>query len=59
MVIFCEECGEKYIIEDEEMKGSAMIFICNVCSEIIRIPAKETVTKKKQGEESSSPAENI
>ena len=59
MVIFCEECGERYIVEDEEIKGSAMIFICNVCNEIIRIPAKGTETKKNQREETSSPAENI
>lgn len=41
MIIFCEECGERYIIEDEDIKGSAMIFICNVCNEIIRVPARK------------------
>lgn len=59
MVIFCEECGEKYVIEDEEMKGSAMLFICSVCNDIIRIPARQTAKKENQREETSSPAENI
>ncbi len=59
MVIFCEECGEKYVVEDDEIKGSAMLFICNVCNDIIRIPAREPVNKKNQREEISSQAENI
>jgi len=59
MVIFCEECGERYVVEDDEIKGSAMLFICSVCNDIIRIPAREPVNKKKQREETSSPAENI
>lgn len=57
MIVFCEECGERYIIEPEEMKGSAMIFICRVCNDIIRIPAQEA--HKKQGEKAKSKAEKI
>ena len=41
MIIFCEECGEKYVIEAEELKGAAMIFICRNCNDIIRIPAQK------------------
>ncbi len=36
MIVFCEECGEKYIVEPTE-KSAALIFICNVCNEIIRV----------------------
>lgn len=57
MIVFCEECGEKYVIETEEMKGSAMIFICRVCNDIIRIPAQETY--HKQGEKAKKKAEKI
>ncbi len=57
MVIFCEECGERYVIEDDEMKGSAMIFICSVCNEIIRIPANKTKTEKQE-EKADSPVKN-
>jgi RNase P subunit RPR2 len=41
MIVFCEECGERYVIEADEIRGSAMIFICRVCNDIIRIPAHE------------------
>jgi len=57
MIVFCEECGERYIIESEELKGSAMIFICRVCNDIIHIPAQETYYK--QGEKAKSKAEKI
>jgi len=57
MVVFCEECGEKYVIETEEMKGTAMIFICRNCNDIIRIPAQEIC--QKQGENAKSEAEKI
>jgi RNase P subunit RPR2 len=41
MIIFCEECGERYVIEAEEFKDTAMIFICRNCNDIIRIPAQK------------------
>lgn len=40
MIVFCEECGERYVIETEEINSPAMIFICRVCNDIIRIPAQ-------------------
>ncbi len=54
MIVFCEECGERYIIESEEMKGSAMIFICRVCNDIIRIPAQEPYYKKAEKEKNQA-----
>ncbi len=42
MMVFCEECGERYIIEDDDLPGTSIIFICRVCNEIIRIPAGQT-----------------
>lgn len=57
MIVFCEECGERYVIEAEEMKGAAMIFICRTCNDIIRIPAQKT--HHKQEEKAKSEAEKI
>ncbi len=57
MIIFCEECGERYVIDEEELKGSSMIFICNVCNDIIRIPAPGNVNPKP-GEKTNGQADN-
>jgi len=42
MIIFCEECGEKYVLEDQDFKDSAMVFTCRVCKDIIRVPVPES-----------------
>jgi len=57
MIVFCEECGERYIIEAEETRGRAMIFICRACNDIIRIPAQGAYYKK--GEKAETKAEKI
>lgn len=57
MIVFCEECGERYVIDAEEIKGSAMIFICRVCNDIIRIPAHEK--HSSNNEKAKSQAEKI
>ncbi len=44
MVIFCEECGEKYILEPDQVKGAELIFICRSCNDIIKVPIQETHT---------------
>lgn len=46
MIVFCEECGERYVIEPEEIKGRVIIFICKVCNDIIKIPVPEVAVKK-------------
>jgi predicted Zn finger-like uncharacterized protein len=45
MVIFCEECGEKYIIEPNEVTGAAMIFKCRTCGDMIRVPIPGSASK--------------
>jgi RNase P subunit RPR2 len=47
MVIFCEECGEKYILEPDKVKGAELIFICRICNDIIRVPIQETQEKQR------------
>jgi len=54
MIIFCEECGEKYIIENEEIKGSEMVFTCRVCKEIIRVPVEKLNLKSDDKAKSKS-----
>lgn len=45
MIIFCEECGERYVIEPEEIKGRVMMFICRVCNDVIKVTLPENATK--------------
>lgn len=54
MIIFCEECGERYIIEPEDIKGSDMIFICRSCNDIIKIPSQRHVSDHRKEEEPQS-----
>lgn len=46
MIIFCEECGERYVIEPEEIKGRVMMFICRVCNDVIKVTLPEDAVKK-------------
>jgi hypothetical protein len=46
MIIFCEECGEKYILEPDEVKGTELIFICRICNDIISVSIQETQEKR-------------
>ena len=45
-VIFCEECGEKYILEPDKVKGAELIFICRICNDIISVPMHEPQEKQ-------------
>lgn len=37
MIIFCEECGERYFIEDNEIKDTVIMFDCRICNEPIKV----------------------
>jgi hypothetical protein len=45
MIIFCEECGERYVIEPEEIKGRVMMFICRSCNDVIKVTLPEHAAK--------------
>ena len=55
MIIFCEECGKRYVIEDQYTMGEKVItFNCRICRYLIKvktpnietmIPAKGETTK--------------
>jgi hypothetical protein len=47
MIVFCEECGEKYILEPEEVEGVEKYFIiCRICKDIISVPLQAKQEKK-------------
>ena len=39
MLLFCEECGEKYVFEDDDPSIEGTEFECRTCGEMIRVPA--------------------
>ncbi|NPU84477.1 MAG: hypothetical protein HPY65_08295 [Syntrophaceae bacterium] len=43
MIVFCEECGERIIIEPEEIKGSVIVMVCTACSDVIKITVPDVV----------------
>lgn len=45
MVIFCEECGEKYILEPDKVEVAELIFICGICNDIITVPRQSAQQK--------------
>jgi predicted RNA-binding Zn-ribbon protein involved in translation (DUF1610 family) len=40
MLLFCEECGEKYIIENTESSDQPIRFECRNCGEMITVPVQ-------------------
>jgi hypothetical protein len=43
MIVFCEECGEKHLVDPGSMKSDREIIRCRVCNEeIIVIRPRET-----------------
>ena len=46
MIVFCEECGEKYIIENKDIKEKLVMFNCRICDDLIRVslPGNMVVT---------------
>ncbi len=50
MIIFCEECGERYIIEEEIDPVKGLAFKCGKCHEMVRVmpPRAELIDKVKK-----------
>lgn len=53
MIVFCEECGERYIIELNEMKEKVIMFNCRVCMDPIKIVLPENIVVTPGGEGTS------
>jgi DNA-directed RNA polymerase subunit M/transcription elongation factor TFIIS len=37
MIIFCEECGERYVIEKYTIKEKNIVFNCKKCTYLIKV----------------------
>jgi DNA-directed RNA polymerase subunit M/transcription elongation factor TFIIS len=37
MIIFCEECGERYVIEQHKIKEKVIMFNCRICRYLIKV----------------------
>jgi len=37
MIIFCEECGERYVIEQYMIKEEVIVFNCKKCKYLIKV----------------------
>ncbi len=48
MIVFCEDCGERYIIEEQEIRGE-MTFKCTKCSFLIKVtPQPNSITNSQE-----------
>jgi len=43
MIVFCEECGERYIIEHDEIKEKVIMFNCRVCMDPIKVLLPDSI----------------
>ncbi|HVO67586.1 MAG TPA: hypothetical protein VMT12_14000 [Syntrophales bacterium] len=43
MIVFCEECGEKYIIENSEIKEKVIMFNCRICTDTIKVSVPDNM----------------
>lgn len=48
MIVFCEECGERIIIEPEEIRESVMVIVCRVCRDVIRITVPNAARQEQR-----------
>lgn len=52
MIVICEECGKKYRVDPDKIKGSTIRFKCRSCghlSMLTKVPAKQPVTGTEKG----------
>ena len=43
MIVICEECGKKYRIDPEKIKGDKARFKCRSCSHVITVDKQSTI----------------
>jgi len=46
MIVFCEECGERYVIEREDITDQVITFPCRKCKDIIHVSIPEELWKQ-------------
>jgi two-component system chemotaxis response regulator CheB len=62
MILFCEECGSRHDIEEDQLQGDTFRFTCHICNEVLVVSLVDKAQGKKaqaamqQGQQ--SPREN-
>lgn len=51
MVIFCDECGERYFIEKYDIKENVIMFDCEICHNLIKVSVADYEVKNPPGSE--------
>jgi hypothetical protein len=47
MVIFCDECGERYVLETNDMKENVIMFECEICHTLVKVSVPGYEAKNK------------
>jgi len=45
MLVFCEECGRKYLLDNEKIEGTEARFKCESCDHLIVAKKPEDILK--------------
>jgi len=53
MIVFCEECGERYVIERDDIKEKVIMFNCRVCTDLIKVVLPEAISMNPTGGEAT------
>jgi HAMP domain-containing protein/DNA-directed RNA polymerase subunit RPC12/RpoP len=54
LIVFCEECGKKYTVDPNKIKGEKANFKCTSCGNIIIVKKPDTLMEKDSTETSGS-----
>ncbi len=50
MIFFCEECGERYILEPEDLgEARIIVFPCRGCNDVIEVTLPGAAADRKFG----------
>ena len=58
MIVICEECGKKYNIDPEKIKGERARFKCSVCNQLVTVTKPKTAIEEPKAESEEPKAES-
>jgi DNA-directed RNA polymerase subunit M/transcription elongation factor TFIIS len=47
MIIFCDECGERYVLEKNDMKEKMIMFECEICHNLVKVSVPDYEVKNQ------------
>jgi hypothetical protein len=47
MIIFCDECGERYVLEGNDMKEQVIMFECAICHNLVKVSVPDHEVKNQ------------